>query len=76
MSSIPFTTGNWDQNYYGDMRKGCFVRLSEQVEKYAVRYEAAQSKIDFYGTGTAIEYFVVMSFRDRAILWKSRLDAN
>ncbi len=68
MSSIPFIEGNWDQNYYGGRLKSCVVRLSEHFEKYAVRYAATRSKIHLYGTGTATYYYVVMSFRDRAIM--------
>ncbi len=47
MSSIPFTTGKKDPNYYGDRLKGCVVRLSEQVERYTVRYAANEAKVDF-----------------------------
>ena len=74
MSSIPFTAGKKDQNYYGERLKGCVVRLSEQVERYTVRYAANRAKIDFYGTGTAADYYAVMTFRDRTTMWKSRLD--
>ena len=74
MSSIPFTAVKKDQNYYGERLKGCVVRLSEQVERYTVRYAANRAKIDFYGTGTAADYYVVMTFRDRTTMWKSRLD--
>ncbi len=76
MSSIPFIGGRKDQNYYGDKLKGCVVRLSEQVERYTVRYAANQAKVDFYGTGTTADYYVVMTLRDRTILWKSRIDAT
>ena len=76
MSSIPFTAGKKDQNYYGERLKGCVVRLSEQVERYTVRYAENQAKVDFYCTGTAADYYVVMTFRDRSTLWKSRLDAT
>ena len=76
MSSIPFTTGKKDQNYNGERLKGCVVRLSEQVERYTVRYAANQAKVDFYGTGTAADYYAVTIFRDRSTLWKSRLDAT